>query len=128
MVELPSKGVTVPVQKINKVWFTESSGQKRVVLTREKPRATGQIQDERAWKGSGRPVRGTYGSGSTSRVSAEVHRRQWVRRTSIPTIETSSENFLLNMESVCTQVVPGSGNSSSGSWQEQRMGQWQFQS
>jgi len=75
MVELPSKGVTVPVQKINKVWFTESSGQKRVVLTREKPRATGQIQDERAWKGSGRPVRGTYGSGSTSRVSAEVHRR-----------------------------------------------------
>ena len=78
MVGLPSKGVTIPVQKINKVWFTKSRGQKRVVFTREKPRATGQIQDERAWKGSGRPVRGTYGSGSTGRASVEVPRRQWV--------------------------------------------------
>ena len=69
-----SEGVTIPVQKINKVRFTESRGQKRVVFTREKPRATGQIQDERAWKGSGRPVRGTYGSGSTGRASAEVPR------------------------------------------------------
>ena len=26
-------------------------------------------------------------------------------------VETSPENFLLNMESVCSQVVPGSGSS-----------------
>jgi len=32
-----SEGVTIPVQKINKVRFTESCGQKRVVFTREKP-------------------------------------------------------------------------------------------
>jgi len=106
-----SKGVTIPVQKINKVRFTESRGQKRVVFTREKPRATGQIQDERAWKGSGRPVRGTYDSGSTGRASVEVPRRQWVRKTSIPVVENSSENFLLNMESVYSQVVPGSDSS-----------------
>jgi len=31
-----SEGVTIPVQKINKVWFTESRGQKMVVFTREK--------------------------------------------------------------------------------------------
>ena len=84
-----SKGVTIPVQKINKVRFTESRGQKRVVFTREKPRATGQIQDERAWKGSGRPVRGTCGNGSTGCASAEVPRRQWIRRTSIPAVEIS---------------------------------------
>jgi len=59
MVRLPSEGVTIPVQKINKVRFTESCRQKRVVFTREKPKTTGQIQDERAWKGSSRPVRGT---------------------------------------------------------------------
>jgi len=57
MVGLPSEGVAVPVRKINKVRFTESRGQKRVVFTREKLRATCQIQDERAWKGSGRPVK-----------------------------------------------------------------------
>jgi len=74
-----SEGVTIPVQKINKVRFIESCGQKT--------RATCQIQDERAWKGSGRPVRGTYGRGSTSCASAEVPRRQWVRRTSIPAVE-----------------------------------------
>jgi len=75
MVELPYEEVIVPVQKINKVWFTESSGQNRVVFTREKPIATGQIQDEQAWKGSGRPVRDTCGSGSTGCVSTEVPRR-----------------------------------------------------
>ena len=106
-----SEGVIIPVQKINKVQFTKSRGQKRVVFTREKLRATGQIQDERAWKGSGRPIRGTCGSGSTDCASAEVPRRQWVRRTSIPAVETSPENFLLNMKSVCSQVVPGSDNS-----------------
>jgi len=111
MVGLPSEGVTVPVQKINKVWFTESRGQKRIVFTREKLRATGQIQNERAWKGSDRPVRGTYGSGSTGRASAEVPRRQWVRRTSIPVVETSPENFLLSMEYVCSQAIPGSSSS-----------------
>ena len=46
MVELPFEGVTVPVRKINKVRFTKSRGQKRVIFTREKPKATGQIQDE----------------------------------------------------------------------------------
>ena len=58
--------------------------------------------NERAWKGSGRLVRGTCGSGSTGCASAEVPRRQWVRRTSIPAVETSLENFLLNIESVCS--------------------------
>ncbi|VFQ68701.1 unnamed protein product [Cuscuta campestris] len=51
MVELPSEGVTVPVQKKNEVRFTESRGQNKVVCAREKLRATGQTQDERAWKG-----------------------------------------------------------------------------
>ena len=72
MVGLRSEGVTVPVRMIKKVRFTEFRGQKRVVFTREKPRATGQIQDERAWKGSSRLVKGTYGSGSTGRASVEV--------------------------------------------------------
>ena len=106
-----SEGVTILVQKINKVWFTKSRGQKRAVFTREKPRATNQIQDERAWKGSGRPVRGTCVSGSTGCASTKVPRRQWVRRTIIPAIETSPKYFLLNMESVCSQVVSGSGSS-----------------
>ena len=56
----------------------------------------------------------TYGSGSMGRVSAEVPKRQWVRRTSIPTIETSLENFLLRMEYVCSQAIPGSGSPVSG--------------
>jgi len=99
MVGLPSEGVTVPVQKINKVWFTKSRGQKRVVFTREKPKATSQIQD------SSRPVRGTYSSGSTGRASVEVPRGQWVKRTSIPAIETSPENFLLSMEYVSSQAI-----------------------
>ena len=106
MVGLLSERVTVPVRKINKIRFTESRGQKRVVFTREKPRATDQIEDEQARKGSSRPVRGTYGSGSMGRASAKVPRQQWVRRTSIPVVETSPENFLLNMESACFQVVP----------------------
>ncbi|VFQ76765.1 unnamed protein product [Cuscuta campestris] len=46
MVELPSEGVTVPVQKRNKVRFTESRGQKKVFYARNKSRATGQTQDE----------------------------------------------------------------------------------
>ena len=41
LVGLLSEGVTIPVQMINKVRFTESRGQKRVVFTREKPGATG---------------------------------------------------------------------------------------
>ena len=39
IVGLPSKGVIVPVRKINKVRFKESRGQKRVVFTREKPQS-----------------------------------------------------------------------------------------
>jgi len=102
MVRLAFEGVIVPVQKINKVWFTESRGQKRVVFTREKPIAKGQIQDERAWKGSCRPVRCTYGSVNMSHTLVEVLRQQWVRRTSIPIVETSPEHFLLSMEYVCS--------------------------
>ncbi|VFQ60150.1 unnamed protein product [Cuscuta campestris] len=110
MVELPSEGVTVPVQKRNKVRFTESRGQNKVVCAREKPRATGQTQDERACKGSRGPVRGICGSGSSRGTSAKLPRRQWVRRTSIPAVGTSQENFLLSTENVCSQDVPGSGS------------------
>ncbi|VFQ79034.1 unnamed protein product [Cuscuta campestris] len=109
MVELPSEGVTASVQKRNKVRFTESRGQNKVVYAREKPRATGQTRDERAWKGSRRPVRGIFGSGSSRGASAKLPRRQWVKRTSIPALGTSPENFLLSMESVCSQDVPESG-------------------
>ena len=70
-----------------------------------------QIQDERAWKGSGRPVIGTCGSGSTSSASAEVPRQQWVRKTSIPAVETSPKKFVLSMDYVCSQVIPGSNSS-----------------
>ncbi|VFQ79143.1 unnamed protein product [Cuscuta campestris] len=110
IVELPSEGVTVPIQKKNEVRFTESRGQKKVFYARKKPRATGQTQDERARKGSMRPVRGICGSGSTGFASAKVPIRHWVRRTSIPAVETSPENFLLSMEIVCFQDVPGSGS------------------
>ncbi|VFQ59434.1 unnamed protein product [Cuscuta campestris] len=110
MVELPSEGVTVLVQKKNEVRFTESRGQNKVVCAREKPRATGQTQDERVWKGSRRPVRGICGSGSSRGASAKLPRRQWVRRTSIPAVGTSPENFLLSTEIVCSQDVPGSGS------------------
>ncbi|VFQ69269.1 unnamed protein product [Cuscuta campestris] len=110
MVELPSQGVTVPVQKRNKVRLTESRGQNKVVCAREKPRATGQTQDERAWKGSRGPIRGICGSGSSRGASAKLPRRQWVRRTSIPAVGTSPENLLLSTESVCSQDVPGSGS------------------
>ncbi|VFQ79110.1 unnamed protein product [Cuscuta campestris] len=102
--------VTVPVQKKNEVRFTESRGQNKVVSAREKPRATGQTQDERAWKGSRMPVRGICGSGSSRGASAKLPRRQWVRRTSIPAVGTSPENFLLSTEIVCSQDVPGSGS------------------
>ena len=111
MVRLPYEGVTVLIRKINKVVFTESREQKRVVFTREEPTATGQIQDERAWKGSGRPTIGTYGSGSMGRASVEVPIRQWVRRTSFPAVETSLENFLLSMEYICFQAIIGSDSS-----------------
>ncbi|VFQ84433.1 unnamed protein product [Cuscuta campestris] len=93
MVGLPSEGVTIPVQRKNKVWFTESRGQKKVVFAREKPRATGQTQVGRARKGSRWPVRGICGSGSIGGASAKVPRRQWVRRTSIPAVETSPLDF-----------------------------------
>jgi len=86
-------------------------GRRGLSLQERNPKAIGQIQDERAWKGSGRPVRGTCGSGSTGCVSADVPKRQWVKRTSIPTVETSPENFLLSMEYVCSQAIPGSNSS-----------------
>ncbi|MCE3214882.1 hypothetical protein HAX54_000203, partial [Datura stramonium] len=78
MVYLLSEGVTVPDQKRNKIRFTESRGQKEVRFARYKPRATGQIQVERYWKGSGKPVRDFRGSGSTGsqlvKASARVTR------------------------------------------------------
>jgi len=49
-------------------------GRRWLSLQERKPRATGQIQDERAWKGSSRPVRGTCGSGNTGCASAKVPR------------------------------------------------------
>ncbi|RAL39924.1 hypothetical protein DM860_008064 [Cuscuta australis] len=70
----------------------ESRGQNKVVCAREKPRATGQTQDERAWKGLRGPVRGIYGSGSSKGASAKLPRKQWVKRTSIPAVGTSPEN------------------------------------
>ncbi|MCD9642569.1 hypothetical protein HAX54_029442 [Datura stramonium] len=78
-------------------------------------RATGQIQVERAWKGSGKLVRGFRGSGSTGsqpvKVSARVT-RQWVKRTSVPAVKVSPNDYLLIMESVvCSQSIPGSDNS-----------------
>ncbi|VFQ60824.1 unnamed protein product [Cuscuta campestris] len=111
MVGLPPEVVTVPVQKRNKVRFTESRGQNKVVFAREKPRATSQTRDERARKGSRRAVRGICGSGSTGGASAKVPKKQWVRRTSIPAVGTSPVDFLLTMEIVCSQDVPGSGSS-----------------
>ncbi|VFQ99727.1 unnamed protein product [Cuscuta campestris] len=110
MVELPSEGVTVSVQRRNKVRFTKSRGQNKVFYAREKPRATGQTHDERARKGSRRPVRGIYGSGSSRCASAKLPRREWVRRINIPAVRTSLENFLLSTESVCSQDVPRSGS------------------
>ncbi|MCD9638967.1 hypothetical protein HAX54_023190, partial [Datura stramonium] len=65
MVYLPSERVTVLDQKRNKIRFTESRGQKKVRFAGDKPRSTGQIQVERTWKVSGKPVRGFRGSGST---------------------------------------------------------------
>ncbi|MCD7463723.1 hypothetical protein HAX54_051228 [Datura stramonium] len=82
MVYLPSEGVTVPDQKKNKIQFTESRGQKKVHFAGNKPRATGQIQVQCAWKGSGKLVRGFRGSGSTGvpvKASARVtrHSNKW---------------------------------------------------
>jgi hypothetical protein len=51
MVSIPLKGEVVLVQKETKVWFTESSRQKNDCFVGDKPRATGQIQVERTWKG-----------------------------------------------------------------------------
>ncbi|KAJ0824572.1 putative RNA-directed DNA polymerase [Helianthus annuus] len=111
MVSLPSEGVTVPVQKKTKIRFTGSHGQKKVCFADGKPRATGQIQDERAGKGLVKPVRGIRGSGSTRRASIRMTRRQWVKRTSILAVKVSPVDNLLYSESVCSQVVPGSGSS-----------------
>ena len=44
-------------------------------------------------------------------ASTEVPRRHWVRKTSIPAVEIASENFLLSMEYLCSQTIPGSGSS-----------------
>ncbi|MCE5167666.1 hypothetical protein HAX54_015698, partial [Datura stramonium] len=106
---------TIPDQKRNKIRFTESRGQKKVRFAGDKPRVTDQIQVERAWKGSGKPVRGFRGSGSTGsqpvKASTRVT-RQWVKRTSVPAFKVSPDDYLLTMESVvCSQSIPGSGSS-----------------
>ncbi|MFS7973177.1 putative RNA-directed DNA polymerase [Helianthus anomalus] len=111
MVSLPSEGVTVPVQKKTKIRFTESRGQKKVCFAGDKPRATNQIQVERARKGSEKPVKSIRGSGSTGSASVRAPRRQWVKRTSIPAVKVSPVDYLLYSESVCSQDVPGSGSS-----------------
>ncbi|KAD5803354.1 hypothetical protein E3N88_14714 [Mikania micrantha] len=96
----------------NKVRFIESRGQKRVTFASEKPRAKVKIQNECAWKGSSKPVRGLRDSGSTGCVSARVHKRQWVKRTSVPADKVSPVNHLLKKESVvCSRDISGSGSS-----------------
>ncbi|MCD7452288.1 hypothetical protein HAX54_016120 [Datura stramonium] len=115
MVYLLFDGVTVPDQKRNKIRFTESRGQKKVCFAGDKPRATGQIQVERAWKGSGKLVRGFRGRGSTDsqpvKASARVT-RQWVKRTNVLAVKVSPDDYLLTMESVvCSQSIPGSDSS-----------------
>ncbi|KAM0040396.1 putative RNA-directed DNA polymerase [Helianthus debilis subsp. tardiflorus] len=74
MVSVPPEGEVLPVQKKTKIRFTESRGQKKVCFADGKPRVTGQIQVERARKGSAKPVRGIHGSGSTGRASVRVTR------------------------------------------------------
>ena len=89
MVSLPSEGVTVPEQKKNKIWFIESHGQKKVCFADGKPRVTGQIQIERVWNGSEKPVKGIHSSGSKGCASARIPRTQWVKKTSIPSVKVS---------------------------------------
>ncbi|MCE5167186.1 hypothetical protein HAX54_041675, partial [Datura stramonium] len=88
---------------------------KKVRFAGDKPRATSQIQVERAWNGSGKQVRDFRGSGSTDsqpvKASARVT-RQWVKRTSVPAVKISPDDYLLTMESVvCSQSIPRFGSS-----------------
>ncbi|VFQ58436.1 unnamed protein product [Cuscuta campestris] len=83
---------------------------KSLISVRQLDEQGHETQDERAWKGLMGPVIGICGSGSSRGASAKLPRRQWVRRTSIPAVGTSPENFLLSMESVCSQDVPRSGS------------------
>ncbi|MCE3216741.1 hypothetical protein HAX54_007881 [Datura stramonium] len=56
MVYLPSEGVIVPIQKRNKIRFTEPRGRKKVRFVGDKPRAAGLDHTvERALKGSCKP-------------------------------------------------------------------------
>ena len=100
MVDMSPKGMG-PVLVKDKVRFTESRGQKKVRFASNKPRARVKIQDERARKV--KSVRGHRDSGSTGRVSVTVPGRQWIKKTSIPAVKVSPVNYLLNMESVCSQ-------------------------
>ncbi|KAL4580716.1 hypothetical protein LXL04_016918 [Taraxacum kok-saghyz] len=111
MVSLPSEGVTVSEQKKNKIRFIESRGQMKVCFADGKPRVTGQIQIERVWNGSGKPVKGINSSGSKGCTSARIPRTQCVKKTSIPSVKISPD-YLPHMESVdCSQDIPGSGSS-----------------
>ncbi|KAK1426155.1 hypothetical protein QVD17_14824 [Tagetes erecta] len=113
MVSLLSEGNVIPVQKRNKIRFTESKGQKKVCFADDKPRASGQIQVERIGKGSEKSVRGFRGSGSIgsrpTKASVRITRR-WVMRTSIPSVKVSLEDYLFYSESVCSQGVSESGS------------------
>ncbi|KAD3066548.1 hypothetical protein E3N88_34428 [Mikania micrantha] len=96
LVEVPAKGVTVPVKQ-DKVWFAESKGQKKVHLASVKPGAK-VVQAERGRRF--KPVRGFGNSGSTVRVSGTVIKQQWVLKTRISTAKISPVDYLLNLESV----------------------------
>ncbi|KAD5803039.1 hypothetical protein E3N88_14399 [Mikania micrantha] len=70
------------------------------------------VPNECAWKDSSKTVRGLCGSGSTGCVSTRVHKRQWVKRTSVPVDKISLVNHLLKKESVvCSWDISGSGSS-----------------
>ena len=107
MVDMSSKGVDLFLVK-DKVRFTESRGQKKVRFASNKPRARVKIQDERARKV--KSVGGHRDSGITGRVSVTVLGRQWIKKTNIPAVKVSPANYLLNMESVCSQSISGSGS------------------
>jgi len=110
MFGLLSEGVTVPVRNINKVRFTESRGQKRVVFTREKPRATYQIQDERAWEGSVRPVRGIIAVGAWVVLQLMFLDDNGLGEPEFQLLK-HLQKILVSMEYVCSQAIPRSDSS-----------------
>ncbi|MCE3216981.1 hypothetical protein HAX54_009832, partial [Datura stramonium] len=77
-----------------------------------KPRATGQIQVERSWKGSGKTVRDfvAWSTGTPAKASKCRITRQWVKKTSFPAVKVSPDDYLLIIESVvCSREYPRFG-------------------